>query len=85
MRTTVSTKGQVVLPAPIRRRLRLLAGDSLDADIQAGSIVLTPRKQRRRHARITTDPATGLPVLNAGVDAPPLSSKQVAEILFNFP
>jgi len=85
MQTTVSSKGQVVLPAPIRRRLGLRAGDPLDADIQGGSIVLTPRKQRRRHTKITKDTVTGLPVLSAGVDAPPLSSKEVAEILSNFP
>jgi len=31
------------------------------------------------------DPITGLPVLSAGPGAPPLSSKEVDEILSNFP
>ncbi|MGH9433185.1 MAG: AbrB/MazE/SpoVT family DNA-binding domain-containing protein, partial [Terriglobia bacterium] len=39
MQTKVSTKGQVVLPGPLRRRLGLRAGDPLDANIEAGRIV----------------------------------------------
>jgi AbrB family looped-hinge helix DNA binding protein len=85
MQTRVSTKGQVVLPGPIRRRLGIRAGDPLDANIEAGRIVLTPRQRRPRRARIISDPVTGLPVLSAGVGAPPLSSREVEEILANFP
>ncbi len=85
MHTKVSTKGQVVLPGPLRRRLGLRAGDPLDANIEAGRIVLTPRKKRRLQVRIVTDGITGLPVLSAGSDAPVLSSKEVDEILATFP
>lgn len=85
METRVSTKGQVVLPGPLRRRLGILAGDPLDAQIEAGRIVLTPRKKRPHHVRIIADPVTGLPVLSAGQDAPLLRSKEVEEILANFP
>ena len=85
MTTKVSTKGQVVLPGPLRRRMGIRAGDPLDVHVEAGKIVLTPRKKRALHARIVTDPTTGLPVLSAGPDAPSLSSKEVAEILSNFP
>jgi AbrB family looped-hinge helix DNA binding protein len=85
METRVSSKGQVVLPGPLRRKLGILAGDPLDANIEAGRIVLTPRKKRTHNVRIITDPVTGLPVLSAGTDAPVLSSKEVAEILANFP
>jgi len=83
--TRVSTKGQVVLPGPIRRRLGIRAGDSLDANIEAGRIVLTPRQKRARQTRIIADPVTGLPVLSAGSGAHVLSSKDVEEILANFP
>jgi len=38
MQTKVSTKGQVVLPGPLRRRLGIRAGDPLEANIEAGSI-----------------------------------------------
>ena len=85
MQTTVSTKGQVVLPGPLRRRLGIRAGDPLDANIEDGRIVLTPRKKRPRRVKIMTDPVTGLPVLSAGEDAPVLSSKEVEEILTTFP
>src|ERR1700723_2813726 len=61
MQTKVSTKGQVVLPGPLRRRLDIRAGDPLDANIEDGSIVLTPRKKRAHRPRLVTDPVTGLP------------------------
>ena len=85
MQTKVSTKGQVVLPGPIRRRLGIRAGDPLDANIEEGRIVLTPRRKRSRAGKIVTDAVTGLPVLSAGADAPVLSSQAVEEILRSFP
>ena len=85
MQTKVSTKGQVVLPAPLRRRLDIRAGDPLDANIENGRIVLTPQRKREHRVKLVTDPVTGLPALSAGLDAPTLSSKEVEEILANFP
>ncbi len=85
MQTKVSTKGQVVLPGPLRRRLDIRTGDPLDAKIEGECIVLTPRHKRRRRARIVTDPITGLPVLLAAPGAPKLTSRDVEEILADFP
>lgn len=85
MQTRVSTKGQVVLPGPLRRRLGIRAGDPLEANIEGGRIVLTLSRKRPRHVKIVTDPITGFPVLSAGPDAPTLSSKEVEEILTDFP
>lgn len=85
MQTKLSTKGQVVLPGPLRRRLGIRAGDPLEVNVEAGRIVLTPQRQRPRPAKIVTDSVTGLPVLSAGPDAPALSSKEVKEILVTFP
>ena len=85
METKLSTKGQVVLPGPIRRELGLQPGDSLDAKVRAGRVMLTPRRKRSRLARILIDPITGLPVLSAGPEAPLLTSRQVREILAEFP
>jgi AbrB family looped-hinge helix DNA binding protein len=85
MKTKVSTKGQVVLPSRIRRRLGLQPGDSLDAELEGERIILIPRKVRRGRARIIKDPVTGLPVLTAGADAAKLTSEQVREILTEFP
>ncbi len=85
MQTKLSTKGQVVLPGPLRRRLGIRAGDPLEVNIEAGRIVLTPHKRRAAQAKIVTDPITRLPALNMDSDVPPLTSKQVQEILTNFP
>jgi AbrB family looped-hinge helix DNA binding protein len=85
MQTKISTKGQVVLPSPIRRKLGLRAGDPLDAKLEGGRIVLTPRSTRPRKVTVLVDPITGLPVLSAGPGAPLLSSKQVQELLSEFP
>ena len=84
MKTKLSTRGQVVLPSPIRRKLGLRAGDPLDAEVEGGRIVLTPSKARLQKVRIIEDPITGLPVLTAGPDAPRLKSKQVEDILAEF-
>jgi len=85
MEIRLSTKGQVVLPGPIRRQLSLQPGDSLDAIVQAGRIMLTPRRKRKRHVRIVVDPITKLPVLSGGPEAPLLTSRHVREILSEFP
>jgi AbrB family looped-hinge helix DNA binding protein len=85
METKLSTKGQVVLPSRIRNKLGLRPGDPLDASVEGGRIVLTPRKKRSRKVRIIKDPITGFPVLTAGPNAPILTSKEVDEILSTFP
>jgi AbrB family looped-hinge helix DNA binding protein len=85
MKTKVSTKGQIVLPGPLRRRLGIREGDSLDAEIESGRIVLTPQKKRTFEAKIIEDPITGFAVLYAGPDAPVLTSEMVRELLVDFP
>jgi AbrB family looped-hinge helix DNA binding protein len=85
MELKLSTKGQIVLAGAIRRRLGLQPGDSLDAKVQAGRVVLTPRKTRFSNVTLLVDRITDLPVLSAGVGAPHLSSRQVREILAEFP
>jgi AbrB family looped-hinge helix DNA binding protein len=85
MQTRVSTKGQVVLPGPLRRKLGIQAGDAMEVSVEAGRIVLMPHKKKMRKGRIVADPLTGLPALSAGKDAPALSSREVAGILAEFP
>ena len=85
MQTEVATKGQVVLPGTLRRRLDIRPGDPLDANVEDGRIVLTPRRKRPHRIKMVTDPVTGLPALSAGPNAPTRSSKEVEEILANFP
>jgi len=85
VQTRLSTKGQVVVPNQIRRRLGLKPGDTLDATTEAGRIVLTPKRKQARKAKIITDPLTGLPVISLGPNAPKLTSEEVAELLSDFP
>jgi AbrB family looped-hinge helix DNA binding protein len=85
METRISTKGQVVLPSRLREKLGLRAADALDVRVEGDSIVLRPRRARRRKARIVTDPITGLPVLTAGPGAPILTHNQVNELLADIP
>jgi|HubBroStandDraft_6_1064221.scaffolds.fasta_scaffold00501_17 AbrB family looped-hinge helix DNA binding protein len=85
MQTIVSAKGRVALPRLLRRQLDIRAGDTLDANIEDGRIVLTPRRNRGRRVKIIKDPITGLPVLSAGENPPILTSQEVREILANFP
>jgi AbrB family looped-hinge helix DNA binding protein len=85
MQTRVSTKGQIVLPAPLRQRLGIRAGDALDIAVEKDRIVLTAPKRKRFKARIIEDPITGFPVIDAGPDAPILTSEMVRELLVDFP
>jgi len=85
VQTRISTKGQVVLPSRIRRKLGLQPGDPLDAKVEGGKVVLTPRRKRSRKSKIVIDPLTGLPALTAGPDAPILTSEEVEELLSDFP
>lgn len=85
MQTRVSTKGQIVLPGPVRRKLGIQTGDAMDVSVEGGRIVLMPHRKKMRKGRIVTDSITGLPVLSVGKDAPTLSSREVAEILADFP
>jgi len=85
MQTKVSTKGQVVVPNRIRRKLNLQPGDSLEAKLEGQHIVLTPRRSRPRSAQIIQDPVTGLPILSAGPNVPQLTSAQIRELLAEFP
>lgn len=74
------------MPCAIRRRLGLQPGDSLDVKAEGDRIVLTPQKKRtRRKAKIIIDPVSGLPAVTLGPVAPVLTSKEVEEMLADFP
>ena len=79
MTTTVSSKGQVVLPSPLRRRLGLAAGDRLEATIKHGHIVLIPEKPKKRKARIVISKITGMPVLSTS--GPIITSEMIYKAL----
>ncbi len=85
MRTKVSTKGQIVIPGPIRRRLGLRAGDTLDIAVEKDRIVMTQPSKPKYEARLVKDPVTGFLAIDLGPDAPTLTSEMVRELLTDFP
>jgi AbrB family looped-hinge helix DNA binding protein len=85
MKTTLSSKGQIVLPSAVRRKLGLVPGATLDVALEAGRIVLAPARERPRLPKLGTDRSTGLPVLEAPAHGPQLTTNQVKELLADFP
>lgn len=85
METRLSSKGQLVLPSPVRRKLGLVAGDSLRVEIDDGRVVLTPRRERRPSSRLSKSARTGLPVLTPAGTAPTVTSDLVARLLEELP
>ncbi len=85
MQTRVSSKGQVVLPSPIRRKLGIVAGDSLDAKIEGKNIVLTPRRKPKKKYTIKISKVTGMPVIHMPPGSPRITNEMVAEWMADFP
>ncbi len=85
MQTKVSTKGQIVLPGPLRRRLGIRAGDSMEISVERDRIVLTQASKPKYEARIVEDPVTGFTAVDLGPEAPTLTSEMVRELLTDFP
>ena len=85
MQTKVSTKGQIVLPQPLRRKLNIRAGDPLEISVERDRIVLTQASKPKYEARIVEDPVTGFTSIDLGPDAPILTSEMVRELLTDFP
>jgi AbrB family looped-hinge helix DNA binding protein len=85
MQTRVSTKGQIVLPGPLRRRLGIRAGDPLEISVEKDRIVLTQASKPKYEARIVKDPVTGYIAIDLGPDAPILTSEMVRKLLTDFP
>lgn len=85
MRTSVASNGEIVVPVELAEKVGFRPGDSLDATIEAGKIVLFPASKTQHSGTIVTDPLTGWPVLDFGPDAPELTHQQVREMLADFP
>jgi AbrB family looped-hinge helix DNA binding protein len=85
MQTKVSTKGQIVIPGPLRRRLDIRAGDTLDIAVEKDRIVMTQASKPKYEARLVKDPVTGFLAIDLGPDAPTLTSEMVRELLTDFP
>lgn len=84
MTTTLSSKGQIVLNASLRRVLGLTPGMKFEVRGESDRIILEPIRLSRPEARIIKENSTGCSVLDVK-DAPPLTSDRVAAALADFP
>ena len=84
MKTTLSSKGQVVLPRPVRSKLGLLPGTEFDVSTNGEYVVLVPRTARKI-VRPKRDRKTGLPTFSVPPGTPKITSEWVREQLADFP
>lgn len=78
MITTLSSKGQIVIPLEIRRKLGLSAGAVISCEVVEGRIVLDPHGSAPR-ARLVSAP--DYLALEAPAGAPAMTAEGVKEIL----
>ena len=78
MTTTLTSKGQIVIPLEIRKKLGLPAGAVISCEIVDGKIVLDPNPDKSEAAITEED---GRPVLIAPPGAPKMTPDLVREIL----
>ncbi len=83
--TTLSSKGQVVLPRLVRSKLHLAPGTKFLCGIQGDSVILTPEHPHRFTREYVTDPDTGLRVTKTSPDAEPVTSEMIKTLLEDYP
>ena len=85
MTTTLSSKGQVVLPRIARNRLRLVPGTKLTCEVQGDAIVLKPMAARPVVHETVIDKVSGLRVTKKTRNAPVVTSDMVKALMADFP
>ena len=81
MTATISTKGQLVIPARLRKAMRLRAGDKIAFRLEGERLVV--QRQSPARARLVTH--LGRKVLVAPPGAPAMTPETVRAILNEFP
>jgi len=84
MTTTLSSKGQVVLPKQVRSRLRLRAGAVLVCTVSGDSILLTPEVSVAENPRLIDDSKSGLRITQSSADTL-VTSEDVRAAMRDFP
>ncbi|MSU25548.1 MAG: AbrB/MazE/SpoVT family DNA-binding domain-containing protein [Opitutus sp.] len=84
MTTTLSSRGQVVLPQNVRAKLGLRPGTRFEVSTSGEKIVLVPQS-RPEKVRLTRDRKTGLPTFHVPPGTPPMTSAWVRGMLADFP
>lgn len=85
MKTTLSSKGQVVLPRLVRSQLHLAPGTRFLCEVRGDSVVLTPEHPIRREREHVIDPLTGLQVTKASGELEPVTSEMIKTLLEDYP
>lgn len=85
MKTKLSSKGQIVLPEAIRKKLGMVAGESLEVTVEEGRVILTRNPESLAKAQIGVSGVTGMPILSVPKGSLVLTSEQVAALLADFP
>ena len=80
--TTLSTKGQLVIPSRFRQVMHLQPGDRISVSLEGEKLILqrdVPRRAKLVRGRF------GRPVLVAPTGAPPMTPERVKAILDELP
>ncbi len=85
MTTTMSTKGQLVMPAAARKALGLKPGDRLRVTLEGRSVRLEPARAAHAPLKIKINRRTGLPYAALPANAPSVTLADVKRILADFP
>ena len=85
MTTTLSSKGQIVVPSAYRVLLGLRAGARFRCRLKKGSLLFTPEGGARTKPRPVLDKRTGLWITKGPPGAPKVTSEQVKALLADFP
>ena len=85
MITTLSSKGQVVLPRVARAKLHLVSGTKFECTIQGDSIVLTPQNVRKSSPQLIEDKKTGLIVTQSPSEIGLVTNEMIRNLLLDFP
>jgi len=81
-RSRLSTKGQLVIPARLRKALNLRPGDQVEIELEGRALIL--RGQSQRAARLKRG-TFGRPVLEAAESAPVMTTESVTALLAQLP
>lgn len=84
MQATLSTKGELLIPASLLKRYGLRAGGTVILEARAREIALLPATDLHGKARLVQGP-NGTLLLEAPADAPPMNAEVVKQMLEDFP
>ena len=85
MTTTLSSKGQIVLPKLARNKLQLTTGTKFICEVQGDTLVLKPLHPKTKRTEHVTDPVSGLRVTKKTSPKAQVSSETVKALMAEFP